>query len=73
MNGLNRMFFMPFIYLISTHSRVIDIASQTDYRKSLAHPVNDVIITPCGPAADDVLCRCNDIQILLYTICTLIE
>ena len=61
MNGLNRMFFMPFIYLISTHSRVIDIASQTDYRKSLAHPVNDVIITPCGPAADDVLCRHQNI------------
>lgn len=57
MNGLNRMFFMPFISLISTHSKVIDIASSIDYRKSLAHPVDDVVITPCGPAADSVLCE----------------
>lgn len=56
MNGLNRMFFLPFIALISNHSRVIDIASKVDYRKSLAHPVNDVVITPAGPAADEVLC-----------------
>ena len=55
-NGLNRMFFLPFIALLSSHSRVIDIASKVDYRKSLAHPVNDVVITPAGPAADDVLC-----------------
>ena len=50
------MFFLPFIALLSSHSRVIDIASKVDYRKSLAHPVNDVVITPAGPAADDVLC-----------------
>lgn len=56
MNGLNRMFFMPFISLITSHSRVIDIASNVDYRKSLAHPVDDVVLTPCGPAANDVLC-----------------
>ena len=56
MNGLNRMFFLPFISLISTHSRVIDISSSVDYRKSLAHPVDDVVLTPCGPAADAVLC-----------------
>ena len=57
MNGLNRLFFLPFISLISSHSRVIDIASTTDYRKSLAHPVQDVVLTPAGPAANDVLCN----------------
>ena len=57
MNGLNRMFFLPFISLITTHSRVIDISSSVDYRKSLAHPVDDVVLTPSGPAADSVLCR----------------
>ena len=46
MNGLNRMFFLPFISLITTHSRVIDISSSVDYRKSLAHPVDDVVLTP---------------------------
>ena len=56
MNGLNRMFFLPFISLISTHSRVIDISSSVDYRKSLAHPVDDIVLTPSGPAADAVLC-----------------
>ena len=57
MNGLNRMFFLPFISLITSHSRVIDIASKVDYRKSLAHPVDNAVLTPCGPAANDVLCK----------------
>lgn len=54
-NGLNRLFFLPFISLVTTHSRVIDIASSVDYRKSLAHPVAEVLLTPCGPAANAVL------------------
>lgn len=55
-NGLNRFFFLPFISLIKSHSRVIDIASAVDYRRSLAHRVEDVVLTPNGPAADAVLC-----------------
>ena len=53
--GLNRYYFLPFISLLQQHCRPIDIGSTTDYRRSTAYPIPDVILYPLGEATNSVL------------------
>ncbi|GGB47547.1 cell division protein ZapE [Roseibium aquae] len=53
-DGLNRQLFLPFIKLLKSHAKVIELDSQTDYRlEKLAG--TPIYISPLGAAADDQL------------------
>ncbi|CBI77054.1 conserved protein of unknown function [Bartonella clarridgeiae 73] len=51
-NGLNRELFKPFIQILKTHVRVINLDAKTDYRFEKSNPQH-VYITPLGKAADE--------------------
>jgi len=56
-DGLNRQLFLPFIKLLKTYTKVVELDSETDYRlEKLAG--TPIYITPLGDQADD---RLNDL------------
>lgn len=50
-DGLNRGLFTPFIAILEAHAQVIDLDSETDYRRRALDRL-PVYVTPLGPDAD---------------------
>ncbi|WP_144751804.1 cell division protein ZapE [Bartonella saheliensis] len=53
-NGLNRELFLPFIQVLKTHVRVVNLDAKTDYRLEKSN-LQHVYITPLGKQADEYM------------------